>query len=192
MTVADRERWDAKYAAYETPLEIVPPDWLVASASQLKPGRALDLACGLGHSAIWLAQRGWDVTAIDISPLGLRFADQLASQSGVSVHWQIADLDDVPLGDSQFDLITVFRFLDRNTLPARIMSALRPGGRLLYETFLAGESAPGTPHVQNPAFLLQSGELPKMFHQLQVLAYDEATLGSVRLARLAAIRRPGA
>lgn len=191
MTIADRERWDAKYAACETPKEIVPPEWLVAQASTLPPGRALDLACGCGHAAIWLAQRGWNVTAIDVSPVGLRFADQLASQSGVSVRWQVADLDHIPLGESQFDLITVFRFLDRITLPARIMAALRPGGRLLYETFLAGESAPIASPVQNPAFLLQPGELPKMFHPLQVLAYDEKIVGSVRLARLAAIHRLG-
>lgn len=188
MTTADRERWDAKYAGQETPTALVPLTWLVTHASHLPPGRALDLACGCGHAAIWLAQRGWNVTAIDVSPVGLRFADQLATQFGVSVDWQAADLDEVSLGEVEYDLITVFRFLDRSTLPSRIMAALRPGGRLLYETFLAGESSSTTQHVRHPAFLLQPGELPKLFDELQVMAYEEGTRDFDHLARLAAIK----
>lgn len=189
MTAADRERWDAKYAGRETPTALEPPDWLVAMASNLPPGRALDLACGCGHAAIWLAQRGWHVTAIDISPLSLRFAEQLASNYGVQVDWQVADLDDAALGESKYDLITVFRYLDRNTLPARIVAALRPGGRLLYETFLAGATPEVASHVRNPAFLLQPGELPKLFQGMQVLAYEESSAGTDRTARFAARRR---
>jgi 2-polyprenyl-3-methyl-5-hydroxy-6-metoxy-1,4-benzoquinol methylase len=173
MTAVDRERWDAKYADREVPAAVEPPEWLVRHAMNLPPGRALDIACGLGHAAIWLAQRGWDVTAIDISSTGLDLACRFADQIGVHVNFQQADLDDIDLGCDQYDLITVFRFLDRSTLPQRITNALRPGGTLIYETFLAdaGNSAAGRP--MNPAFLLASGELPKLFPSLRLVEYAE-------------------
>jgi tellurite methyltransferase len=188
MTLADRERWDAKYVAQAAPTELKPPGWLVKHAAALQLGRALDLACGHGHAAIWLAERGWDVTAIDISPQGLAAAKQWAESRQVHVNWIAADLDDVPLGDAAFDLITVFRFLDRNTLPARITAALRPGGRLLYETFLLTETPRRTPHVRNPTFLLRPEELPQLFRGLKVLDYVEHVTASEAVARLAAIK----
>lgn len=188
MTMTDRDRWDAKYLAQAAPTEVEPSTWLVKHASALKPGRALDLACGFGHAAIWLAERGWDVTAIDISPPGLAAAKQLAESRQVHVNWIVADLDDAPLGDAEFDLITVFRFLDRNTLPSRITAALRPGGRLLYETFLMSETPGRTPHVRNPAFLLRLGELPQLFRGLKVLDYEEHVTESDAVARLAVLK----
>lgn len=188
MTSADRERWDTKYVAQAAPTELRPPDWLVKHIAALPPGRALDLACGHGRAAIWLAERGWDVTAMDISPQGLAAARQWAESRRVHVNWVASDLDDAPLGDAEFDLITVFRFLDRNTLPGRIMVALRPGGRLLYETFLLSETPGRTPHVRNPAYLLRPGELPQLFRELKVLDYDEHVTDMDAMARLAAMK----
>lgn len=173
MTVADRERWDAKYAERDIPTVVEPPEWLVRHASDLPPGKALDIACGLGHAAIWLAQRGWDVTAVDISERGLKLARRFAEQQRVAINFVAADLDDIDLGWNEYDLVTVFRFLDRGSLPSRIIRALRPGGRVLYETFLSGNQAPLDNRPQNPAFLLKSGELPWLLAGLQMLEYAE-------------------
>ncbi len=188
MTVADRERWDAKYAGRDAPADLAPPEWLVRYAADLPPGRALDLACGLGSTAIWLAERGWQVTAADISPVGLEAARKAAELRGVAVEWIAADLDDWVPAPAVFDLVTVFRFLDRNTLPSRIAAALRPGGRLLYETFLAPEFGGSSSHVRNPAFVLQPGELPQLFSGLRILDYEEADVNGERLARLLAAK----
>lgn len=189
MTAADRERWDAKYAQQPPPTELLPPAWLVRHAEALRPGRALDLATGQGHAAIWLAERGWDVTALDISPIGLQAARHLAERRGVTVNWVVADLDVALLGDDEFDLVTVFRFLDRLTLPSRIAQALRAGGHLIYQTFLRGDSPDQSSHTSNPAFTLARGELPKLFPEFEILHYEEQFSATEGLASLVA-RKP--
>lgn len=186
MTTADRGRWDAKYAQQSPPQDLMPPDWLVRHASSLPPGRALDLATGYGHAAIWLAECGWDVTAIDVSPLGLRAARQLAKQRGATVNWVLADLDKWVPGERNFDLVTVFRFLDRVHLPQRIARALRAGGHLLYETFLAADRPENSSLMRNPAFLLKTDELPKLFAGFEFLQYEERNCPGESLASLLA------
>jgi SAM-dependent methyltransferase len=146
----------------------------------------LDLACGHGHAAVWLAQQGWDVTAIDISPVAVGGARELAKAHHVSVRWLIADLDDAPLEEGAYDLIAVFRFLDRKALPSRIVRALRPGGWLVYETFLATGNGPSTQHTRNPEFLLESGELPRLFFGLQTSVYEEHSSPCGAVGRLVA------
>lgn len=188
MTAADRERWDAKYAERARPTTLAPPEWLVQQASPLKPGRALDLACGEGRAAIWLAAQGWEATGIDISPLGLNRAKTLAEEQNLTVSWVAADLDDFSLGSEQYDLITVFRFLDRE-LTARISDALRPGGIVIYETFLSVPGRESERSVQNPVFRLQPGELPRLFAGLLVMAYEEVVKDGEEFARLVA-RKP--
>lgn len=184
MTVADRERWDAKYAGRQAPALIEPPEWLVTHAAALPPGRAIDLACGYGSSAIWLAQRGWDVTAVDISSAGLDAAKESAQLAGAAVTWVCGDLDDLTLETEEFDLVTVFRFLDRTNLPSRIQQAVRPGGRLLYETFLVDELPAASRHVKNPAFLLKPEELPQLFTGFDILHYEELRRPEGSVARL--------
>ncbi len=190
MSQADLERWEVKYAGRDVPRGVEPPEWLVRQADALPAGRALDVACGIGHAAIWLAQRGWDVTAVDISPTGISLAEQFAQQQGVFVHFVTSDLEDAEFGDEQYDLITVFRFLDRDKLPEKLMRALRPGGRLIYETFLNPPSEPTGGRPSNPAYLLSPGELPRLYAPLTVIAAEE-TPPPESVARLAA-RRPGA
>ncbi len=189
MTAADRERWDAKYAERARPTTIAPPEWLVQQASPLKPGRALDLACGEGRAAIWLAEQGWEVTGIDISPLGLKRAKTLAEERNLTISWVAADLDDFSLGSEQYDLITVFRFLDRQ-LTARIPKALRPGGLVIYETFLSVPGRESERPVQNPAFRLLPGELPRLFDGLLAMAYEEVARDGDEVARLVARKPP--
>jgi 2-polyprenyl-3-methyl-5-hydroxy-6-metoxy-1,4-benzoquinol methylase len=190
MSAEDRQRWDAKYAERSVAAELAPHEWLVACASALPPGRALDVAAGLGHNAVWLASRGWTVDAIDISAGGLRLAEQLAEQHGQHVNWIAADLDNFEVPRERYDLICVVRFLDRQRLPAMIVNALRPGGLLVYETFTVRElQRAGSNQLRNPAFVLQPGQLPTLYASLETLDYRELDLVEHSVARLLARKR---
>jgi hypothetical protein len=87
VSASDRERWDAKYAEKPAADALSPDDWLIEQVAGLPPGRALELACGLGHNAIWLALRSWRVDAVDISATGLVRAGELARQCCAHVNW---------------------------------------------------------------------------------------------------------
>ena len=190
MSETDRARWDAKYADRK-PTAPAPVDtWLRDNIASVSPGRALDLACGLGHNALWLAENGWDVDAVDISPVGLRCAAKLADERGVFVNWIVADLDEYMPGIAAYDLITVFRFVDRARLPSLIETALQPGGLLVYEAFHIGQFARPDNHLQNRAFALEPDELPRLFPACEVLAYAEYDLADRSVARLFARKRP--
>ncbi len=188
MSATDRQRWDGKYDDKPVPTKITPDDWLIEQVAGLKSGRALELACGLGHNAIWLAQRGWQVDAVDISAVGLAHAENLARSCDARVKWIAADLDEfAPAGDA-YDLVLVFRFLDRIRLPSLIQHALRSQGRLTYETFTTAHINRRDSHMKNPAFALAPGELPRLFPQLGVVSYAECSLADRDVARLVAVR----
>lgn len=191
MSESDRDRWDAKYAE-KTSLTFQPPDeWLVRHAPPLAAGRALDLACGQGHNAIWLAQRGWNVDAVDISPVGLALAKRGAEQAEAPViSWIVADLDIFEPPSNAYDLVTVFRFLDRQRLPQLIEKSLRPGGILIYETFSQGQLSRADNHLKSARFTLGPGELPKLFPDLEIVFHEETELTDRSVARLVA-RKPG-
>ena len=88
----NREEWDRRYAGRELVWTAKPNGFLVAEVSELPRGRALDLACGEGRNAVWLAARGWEVTAVDFSERGLEKARRLAAERGVEVTWVASDL----------------------------------------------------------------------------------------------------
>ena len=183
MSQADRQRWNAKYEAKSLPGALAPDEWLIEQVAPLPPGRALELACGLGHNAIWLARQGWRVDAVDISPVGLRMAAELAQAHQAGVNWIVGDFDDFAPQPAAYDLVYVFRFLDRRRLPAIVEQALRPGGRLLYETFTLAHVARPKSHMKNSAFALSPGELPTLFPRLRTLEYGEFDLPDRTVAR---------
>src|SRR5262249_331518 len=175
MAASDRERWDAKYADKPAPARLSPDEWLIEQAAGWLPGRALELACGVGHNALWLALHGWQVDAVDISTMGLARAAELACSCGARGNWISADLAEFVPAPAAYDLVLVFRFLDRARLPGIIEGALRPGGRLIYETFTTAHLSRADAHMKNPAFALTPGELPRLFPQLDVVAYSECS-----------------
>jgi len=186
MTDADRQRWDEKYQSASAAAAPAPNPWLLERIRDLPPGRALDLACGLGANAIAIALAGWEVTGIDISPVGLATAAEAATSQGASIDWQEADLEQLTLPAAGYDLITLFRFLGRDRLPGQIERALKPGGLLLYETFVEGKPVG---HVRNPAYVLKRGEAPALFPNLEVIESAEIVVDGTSFARLCA-RRP--
>ena len=133
--------------------------------------KALDLACGAGRNAVYLAERGWDVTACDISLEGLRKAQELARQRGVRLKLFCQDLKTVALPAGYFDLIICFFFLQRELFP-QIMAALRPQGLLVYKTYTA-DQLPFRGRPRHPLHLLQPQELLEAFRGFRVLCYQE-------------------
>jgi SAM-dependent methyltransferase len=147
------------------------------------------LACGSGHNAIWLALQGWQVDAVDISPVGLTQAEELARTCGVGVNWIAADLDEFTPAPETHDLVIVVRFLDRARLPGMVEQTLRPGGRLIYETFTTAHTQRPDSHMKNPEFALEPGELPRLFPQLKVVSYAECTLPDRDVARFVGVKQ---
>jgi SAM-dependent methyltransferase len=130
-----RERWNKRWAGERAAASVEPSAFLVAEVAALPPGRALDLACGAGRNAVWLARRGWRVTAVDFSEVALRAARQLGTTSGVSVEWLEEDAVQWTPPARAFDLVTVLYLqlpaAERRIALARAAAAVRPGGTLL-------------------------------------------------------------
>ena len=103
----DSNAWDERYAGDDLVWSAVPNRFLVAEVETLPPGQALDLACGEGRNAVWLAERGWDVTGVDFSSVGLDKARRLAEARGVSVQWEVADVTEYAPARESFDLAIV-------------------------------------------------------------------------------------
>lgn len=190
MSQSDAERWEARYqagtAAYAAQPSAFVLDWL----PRLPRGRALDVACGLGATAIALAEAGFEVTAIDIAPTALARARAEAERRGVTVDWQRADLSDLRLPAAEFDLIVNIHFVNRD-LVAQFADALRPGGHVLFEQHLRWPqpvAGPGSDH-----FRLRPGELRHLLWQLDLAHYEEGAFattdgGHYALARAVARR----
>lgn len=157
-----------------------PSDWVREHARLFKPGsRVLDLACGHGRNARWLASQGWQVEAVD------RDADALRSLQGIAgIRTTLADLEAAawPYPDTLFDGIVVCRYLHRPLL-VTLAESLAPGGVLIYETFMAGQAQFGRPH--NPAFLLQPDELHDTYaNRLTVVAFEQGRFDHPKPAML--------
>src|SRR5436305_2471002 len=149
--------WNERYSRGEHIIK-EPLPLLVHLADELKPGRALDLACGTGRHAILLAEGGWQVVAVDASHVGIEIAKELARVRGVEVDWRIADLErnEFEIELEAYDLIGVFYYLQRD-LFKQIRAGLRTGGIAIAAIHMVDESPETKP--MNPAFLLQPGEL---------------------------------
>lgn len=171
-----------------------PSPFVVAQSDRLREsaplGPCLDLACGRGRHARFAARLGLRVVALD------RDADALRALAGDAIAPLRADAESafgLPLAARRFGAVIVTRFLFRPLAPA-ISALLAPGGLLVYETFLARQRERGT-GPKSPAFLLEEGELPRLFPQLEILVSAESLRdggsGEAWLAGLVA-RRPRA
>ncbi|UCE04085.1 MAG: methyltransferase domain-containing protein [Candidatus Latescibacterota bacterium] len=158
----------------------------LAHRGRLRGSTALDLACGSGRNAVFLAMAGMQVTAIDVLPDALERVSDLAQRHRVRIRTLRGDLSQpAALHDQRADLIVVARFLERG-LFAQIEDALLPGGILAYETFVQGQPRQ---HPRNPRFLLQAGELRTAFPRLVTLEYESDNSTDAHVDRLIA-RRP--
>jgi tellurite methyltransferase len=191
MEPEEKIKWDARYRDHpESWTE--PDDFLVRVYHQFlqsqAAGLALDLAGGAGRNSTYLLERGWNVTLMDISEVGLGLAREKASSlenrvaqppSAValgSLHTERADLNAITdLGTDRYDLIVAFSVHRRELFPA-LTFALKPGGILIYRTYTIDRmNVAGGPG--DPAYLLQPDELRQAFHSLEILHYSETKTG---------------
>jgi SAM-dependent methyltransferase len=129
-----REDWNARYAGKELLWTAEPNRLFAAEAGGVSPGRALDVACGEGRNAVWLAELGWRVTAVDFSEVAIAKGGELAAARGVEVEWVVADVLEYEPEPRGFDLVAVLYLqLPADELSRAIRSAVdavAPGGTL--------------------------------------------------------------
>lgn len=135
--MSSAEEWDERYQGDGSNIwSGRPNDALVAEVADLPVGRAVDLGCGEGADAVWLASRGWEVTGIDISSVALVRAREAANDAGVEVEWIQADFVDTPPETASFDLvISFYPALLKTRIEESIVSltaGVAPGGTLLF------------------------------------------------------------
>ena len=163
----DLAEWDERYRAEGSPganLSATATPLLIECASQLPPGRALDLACGTGRNAVWLAERGWSVTAVDGSPAAIDALRSRAAQLGVTVKAQIANLEkkEFIIDPGSWDLIAMCYYFQRDLLePCKL--GVVPGGCIVSIALLI------EPGKENSPFRLQPGELRGYFEGWEIL-----------------------
>ncbi len=159
----DQEQWDRRYAAAELVWSAGPNRFLAEELTGQEPGRALDLGTGEGRNAIWLAAQGWQVTAVDFSPVGLEKAARLAAGRGVSVDWAQADLHHYQPERGAYDLVLLayiqFPREAATALLAMASSALAPGGTLLVIGHDVDNLSRGYGGPQDPAVLSRAEDV---------------------------------
>ncbi len=164
MTAAmDSEAWNRRYADRELVWTDEPNRFLVAEAATLDPGRALDLACGEGRNAVWLAGRGWQVTGVDFSEVALEKARGLAAARGVQAKWVLADLGAYAPDPRAFDLVLIFYLqvpaAQRQAIVRAAARAVAPGGLLLLVAHDSSNLEHGYGGPQQPAVLYTADDV---------------------------------
>jgi tellurite methyltransferase len=159
VSAAERDKWDARYrdGAYEGRTH--PTALLAQWLPKLPRGRALDVACGTGRNALFLAANGFSVTALDISSVALDRGRRAAGERGLTVEWLCADLDEDPGGalpQGAFDLIVWARYVHK-TLMQHLVARLGLGGALVCEQHLRTDVTVAGP--SSARFRLAPGEL---------------------------------
>jgi 2-polyprenyl-3-methyl-5-hydroxy-6-metoxy-1,4-benzoquinol methylase len=177
----DQERWDKKYQEDRYLFGKEPIPFLAAYVDLLPKGRVLDLAMGEGRNGVFLATRGFHVTGVDISTLGLEKAQRLAKDKGVSIETRAVDLEKVELERESYDVILCTYYLQRNLFP-QIKNALRQGGMAVVETYTVD-------HLKyrpdfNRAYLIEQNELLDLFRDFKIIRYQVEDTGQAAYASI--------
>ena len=179
--------WDERYRSGEHTMK-EPSPLLLEAIKDLKPGCAFDLACGVGRHAIYLAENGWSVTAVDSSRVGIEILRQRARESSarnplptcrdsqascpLEIDAVVADLErgEFQIKPTTYDLICNFYYLQRDLFPS-IRAGVKPGGAFVAAIHLNDGNPDAKPY--NPAFLLEPGELKTLFSDWEITYYHE-------------------
>jgi 2-polyprenyl-3-methyl-5-hydroxy-6-metoxy-1,4-benzoquinol methylase len=152
----EREDWNVRHGEAGLLFGAEPNRFLVAEVAELRPGRALDLACGSGRNAVWLARQGWSVVGVDYADVALGQARVLAAKRGVEVDWIEADVREWEPPARSFDLVVVLYLQlpaeERAPIMRRAADALTEGGTMLVvghhsENLASGSGGPRDPRV---------------------------------------------
>jgi len=181
MSKADKLKWDDKYSHSDHQIENGEASSMLKRYYDRAPGqRALDVACGTGRNALFLASQGFQVDALDISPVGLKWLEIAAAKnSGTGqVYTQEVDLEAYSPAEATYDLIVVTNYLNRPLIP-KLVGSLVKRGILVIDTFMADTRNEAT--GRNPEYLLKKGELPTYFDDgHEILKYKEFYNGHSR------------
>ena len=160
----DATAWDDRYRDQPLVWSAGPNQFVAERAATLPAGRALDVACGEGRNALWLAERGWDVVGTDFSPVAIGKARQIAAERGVTVDFRVADVADLGSTDGPFDLVVLaYLHLPEASMAlvlADCAALVAPGGTLL----VVGH------HVDNPTKGVGGPPDASILHDPQVIA----------------------
>ncbi len=168
----DQKRWDLKYGEKKFEPGRGASTILKKYIRLFPGGKALDLAAGEGRNSVFLAERGFDVEAVDISRTALNRAKRSALSRGVRIKTVAADLDTFAIPKARYDLILDFYFLDRRLIP-EIKRGLKKDGMVVFETYSTdqGDMAAGGP--SKTKYLLKPNELLRLFRGFHILFYRE-------------------
>ncbi|MDA2980075.1 MAG: methyltransferase domain-containing protein [Actinomycetota bacterium] len=170
----DSAAWDDRYAASELVWSAGPNQFLPPLVDVLAVGSALDLACGEGRNAIWLAQQGWDVTGVDFSAVGIEKARQLAGDS--TVNWIVGDATRFD-ADEGFDLVMIFYLhLDHESFESAVVAAVKAvaeGGTLFGVGHAVRNATEGVGGPPYPEILWSIDEIGPMLHGLEIVELGE-------------------
>ncbi len=170
MSKLDRDKWNQRYTedSYRknNPVTLV-ADWL----PKVPVGKALDVACGAGRNATFLARSGFCVDAIDISSAGLERARQNASEQGLEINWIEQDLDQPFTFDTDYNLILVMWYVNLG-LVRRLCDCLSPGGFLICEEHLLTDEEVIGPTSDD--YRIAPGALRQAVSGLEILLYEES------------------
>ena len=159
----DSIEWDHRYAGRELLWTGEPNRFLVSESAGLRPGRALDLACGEGRNAVWLARQGWKVTGVDFSAVALEKARRLAESSAVDAEWVVADLLEYRPEERAFDFVLLFYLQvpesQRREIVRAAADAVAPGGTFLLVAHDRSNIDHGHGGPQEPAVLYSADDV---------------------------------
>lgn len=156
--------WEERYRSGASGKEDAPTILLVETSEKLPPGTAIDLACGAGRNALYLVERGWDVTAIDGSARAIELLQERSAARGLHIDTEVADLTapDFTLRQDAFDLVVIAYYLQRD-LFTKVKKAVRPGGVVLA---IVHTPEPGEAWSEKRA---RPGELRGFFRDWEIL-----------------------
>jgi len=180
-----QQRWDQRWREKASHADQQTDPWLQQIAFMLVPGKALDVACGMGRNAVYLAERGFSVTAVDVSPVALDLLKAEAEIRGLDIETRLIDLESQPrLPDGPFDLLLNIFYLHRPLLPD-LLKRVTAGGMAVFRTF--SRAGPAQFGSVNPEFALRPGELLEIFAGWDVLFHEEGLEPSRKGGSLAGI-----
>jgi SAM-dependent methyltransferase len=166
-----RAKWEERHRG-ATPGDTEPS--VIEMIPRLPPGIALDIAAGTGRNSIALARAGWQVVAVDFSRPGLQGLAEISRYGKLPISTVFADLEEsFPFRQNSFDVILNVSYLDRALVP-QLKFALRPGGVILFDTYLIDEAdEAGHGHLRNNRFTLDHYELRMLLAGLELMRYRE-------------------
>ena len=169
---SDQKRWNERFGTKGFAFGKEANLFLRKYIHLLPKGKALDIAAGEGRNAVFLAQRGFHVDAVDVSSVGLKKARKLAKEMGVRIHTLVADLDTFEIEKGTYDLIDNFYYLSRRFIP-KIKKGLKKGGKVIFETYLVDQRDLHTGGPRHLKYFLKHNELLRFFKGFRILLYRE-------------------